>query len=152
MAVNWKAVNWRDLVGGLVLLAIGAFFAIEAARLGIGTTRRMGAGYFPLLGGIFTMVAALLVIAMAFVRGGAIARPAWRPVLTIFASIAAFILVMPRAGLIPAIVATVLVAACADRMSRPIPALLLAVGLSIGAWLIFIVGLGLPIRPYRMPF
>lgn len=152
MAVNWKAVNWRDLVGGLVLLAIGAYFSVEAVRLGIGTTRRMGAGYFPLLGGLFTMLTAVFVTAMAFVRSGAIERPSWRPFLTILASIAVFILVMPRAGLIPAIVATVLVAACADRMSRPIPALLLAVGLSLGAWLIFILGLGLPIRPYRMPF
>ena len=152
MVVNWKAVNWRDLVGGAVLFAVGAFFAHEAVQLGIGTTRRMGAGYFPLLGGIFTMATAFCVMLMAFVRPGAIERPAWRPLLTIVAAIGVFILVMPRAGLMPAIVATVLTAALADSQSRPLGAALLAVALCVGAWLVFIVGLGLPLRPYRMPF
>jgi uncharacterized membrane-anchored protein len=146
------SLNWRDLIGGLALLAIGAFFLINAVYLGIGTTRSMGAGYFPMLGGIFTIIVSLFIVAGSLARSGAIERPAWRPFLVIVASIAVFIVVMPITGLLPAVFVTVVAAAIADRNSRPIPVLILAVGLCIGAWLVFIVGLGLPIRLYRIPF
>lgn len=146
------SLNWRDLLGGLALMAIGAFFSVNAFQMGVGTTRNMGAGYFPLLGGVFTMIVSLFIVAGSLARAGSVDRPSWRPFLAIAASIAAFIFVMPVGGLLPAVFASVLIAAIADSRSRPLGTLLLAAGLCVGAWLVFIVGLGLPIRLYRVPF
>jgi hypothetical protein len=147
------SVNWRDLVGGLALLAIGGFFVMRAVQLGIGTPRTMGAGYFPMLGGIFTMICAAFVVIAAFAQSHApIERPALRPFLAVMMGIGAFILVMPRAGLVPAVVATVLVASLAERKVRPVPTLALAAFLAAGCYFVFIAGLGLPIRPWRNPF
>jgi hypothetical protein len=145
-------INVKDLVGGIALLAIAIFFSVYAAYLGIGTGRRMGPGYFPLLAGLFTGGASLFIIVPALFSRGEIPRMAWRPFLTLVASIAGFIVVMPRAGLLPAIVATVCVAALADPRSTVRGTLLLAAGVALGAWLVFIVGLGLPMRTYRIPF
>jgi hypothetical protein len=145
-------INFRDLIGGIALLAIAIFFGVYAAYLGIGTGRRMGPGYFPLLAGLFTAGVSLFIIVPALFRGGEMPRMAWRPFLTLVGSIAVFILVMPRAGLLPAIVATICVAALADPRSTVRGTLLLAAGVALGAWLVFIVGLGLPLRTYRIPF
>jgi hypothetical protein len=147
------SVNWRDLIGGAALFAIGGFFTLQAMRLGVGTPRNMGAGYFPMLGGAFTMLCSAFVVAASFRRSGeAVERPAVRPFLAVLAAIGAFVLVMPRAGLVPAVAATALLAAFADRNSRPIPALILAAALAGGCYVLFVVGLGLPIRAWRNPF
>ncbi len=145
-------VDHRDLVGGLALFAIGAFFTFYAVELGIGTTRRMGAGYFPMLGGVFVMAASLFVVGPALARTGAIERPSLRPFLAVGAAIAAFVVAMPLVGLLPSVVVTVLVAAMGDRKSRILAALVLAFGVAAMVWVVFLVVLGLPMRPYRMPF
>lgn len=145
-------VDHRDLIGGLALLAIGVGFTLHALDLGIGTTRRMGAGYFPMLGGLFVSTTALLIVLLSLRRTGTVERPAWRAFAGIVAAIGTFVVAMPWVGLLPAVVATVLVAATADGRSRPIAAVILGIGMAVAVWLVFLVGLGLPMRPYRMPF
>jgi hypothetical protein len=65
------------------------------------------------------------------------------------ASLVAFGLAFTWLGLVPAIILTVVIAAAADRTSRPLSAVLLGVGFAIGAWLIFRVGLNLPMPAFR---
>ena len=54
-------------------------------------------------------------------------------------------------GLLPAIVATVVVAAMGDRESRPLGVALLALGLAAFVYIMFIMLLGVTIAPFRMP-
>src|SRR3546814_9018994 len=77
----------------------------------------MGAGYFPLIFSVVTIVAGVLVAAPALFRTGALAIPAWRPFAAVCASIAVFIVGMAQVGLLPATVFAVWVAALADRRS-----------------------------------
>ena len=57
----------RDVVGGLVVAGIGAGFLLFGRELEVGTSFRMGPGYFPL-------ILALLLMAL----GLALAGLAWR--------------------------------------------------------------------------
>jgi hypothetical protein len=112
----------------------------------------MGPGYFPMVLAGIIITLGLLILVPAFMGSGGLPRPAWRPFIAVLAGIAVFAVMMRPFGLVPAVIATVLASALADRNSRPIGAVLLAVGLAVGSWLIFVVGLGLPMAVYRNPF
>jgi hypothetical protein len=55
-----------------------------------------------------------------------------------------FGLLMEHAGFIPALIALVLISAYAGNEFKFLEVVLLAVGLTIGSWALFIWGLGLP--------
>src|SRR3546814_3126474 len=99
----------------------------------------MGAGYFPLIFSVVTIVAGVLVAAPALFRTGALAIPSWRPFAAVCASIAVFIVGMAQVGLLPATVFAVWVAALADRRSTKTGAVLLSLGVAAACWLIFVV-------------
>ncbi|HSP24347.1 MAG TPA: tripartite tricarboxylate transporter TctB family protein [Saliniramus sp.] len=145
-------VDLRDIIGGLLLMAIGLFFLMGALDMRIGEARRMGPGYFPMVLGIAGMILGALIVIPAFMRSGRLPGVNWRPFFAVMTAILVFALVMPRAGLLPAVFATVVVASFGDPRSRLWQTVLLAAGLAVATWVIFIYGLGLPMIVYRMPF
>ncbi|HEY9539223.1 MAG TPA: tripartite tricarboxylate transporter TctB family protein [Kiloniellaceae bacterium] len=142
----------RDLAAGLALVAVGVAFAFGSLELRIGSARQMGAGYFPLIFSAVTIVAGVLVAVAALFRSGALVVPPWRPFAAVCASIAVFIVSLSQAGLVPAVVFAVWVAALADRRSTKRGALVLSAGVAAACWLIFVVVLNLPIPLIRVPF
>src|SRR3546814_12432832 len=106
----------RDRAAGLMLVAVGAAFALGSLELRIGTARQMGAGYFPLIFSVVTIVAGVLVAAAALFRTGALAIPSWRPFAAVCASIAAFIVAMAQVGLLQATVFETGRALCRERV------------------------------------
>lgn len=147
-----KQVDKRDLAAGAALVGVGLVFAIGALQLRIGTARSMGAGFFPLIFSVATIVLGVLVAIPALSRAGELVVPPWRPFVAICASILVFALVMVHFGMLPAVAATVCVAALADRRSSLAGTLLLAAGLAAGCWAVFVFGLGLAIPIFRFPF
>jgi hypothetical protein len=145
-------IDLRDIIGGLLLAAIGLYFLMGALDMRVGEARRMGPGYFPMVLGIAAMVIGVLIAIPAFLRTGSLPFVNWRPLVAVMASILAFALVMPRMGLLPAVFAAVVVASFGDPRSRLWQTVLLAAGLAAAAWTIFIYGLGLPMIVYRAPF
>lgn len=141
-----------DLISGLVVLAISSFFAYGALDYRIGTMTRMGPGYVPLVLGLIGMVLGAAIILTAFGRSGGLESFRWRVVLPVVASITAFLLLLPRTGLIPATFVAVVVAAFASPKSRILPTLLLGVVVAALIWIGFVVLLGLPIPVLRSPF
>jgi hypothetical protein len=145
-------VDLRDIIGGLLLMGIGLYFLMGALDMRVGEARRMGPGYFPMVLGIVGMVLGAIIIIPALMRPGVLPSVNWRPMIAVMTAILVFALVMPRAGLLPAVFATVVVASFADPRSRLWQTVLLAAGLVAATWVIFIYGLGLPMIVYRMPF
>lgn len=142
----------RDLLAGVLLFVIGGAFLVGSLGMRIGTARSMGAGYFPLIASSITLVLGLVIAGLALRRAaGEIERPDLRPFLAVTASVGTFAVALGSLGLLPAIMATVLVAALADRRSTPLSALVLAAVLAMASWLIFIVGLGMPIPLLKSP-
>ena len=146
-------VNLRDTIGGVLFTALSIYVLVGSFDYRMGTSRSMGPGYFPMLIGIVGTAIGILLTLPALVGGQMADRitPSvrWRPLLAVAASIVAFGLVIGRFGFLPAVFCTAVVAAAGDRNSRPLTALLLAAGTTLGAWLIFTLGLGLPYPPFR---
>jgi hypothetical protein len=144
--------DYGDASSGVVLLLAGAAFAIMASEYSVGSLRRMGPGYFPIVIGIVLAAFGLLIAGMALLRPGTTIRVEWRPLVTIGSSILVFALTVERLGLVPATMLLVLTAAAAQAGSKLTHTLALAIGLAVTAVLIFVTGLGMPIATFRWSF
>lgn len=144
----------RELPGAIVLAAVALFFFVGSLRLPFGSTARLGPGYFPLMLSLVLFGLAGVIAFNALAgrdKPGAAERANWRPFIFIVGAMAVFGAVVKMFGLVPAIVATVAVASMGDRESRPLGVALLALGLALFVWLVFIKLLGVTIPPFRVP-
>ncbi|WP_285673283.1 tripartite tricarboxylate transporter TctB family protein [Paralimibaculum aggregatum] len=138
----------KDVLTGLLFIAIGAFFAIGAQDYAMGTMRRMGPGYFPVvLGSLLVIIGTVLAIKSVVRRlPEPIDRLHIRPVLGLTAAILVFAALVERAGLVAACIACVVVAGIASSETRWREAALIAVGMAAFSALVFKALLGLPFR------
>ena len=137
--------NWKDVVGGGTFALLGLYVAISAFSFGIGTASRMGAGYYPLVLGITAILLGLAIAAMGLREPAERPRIAWKPFLAVIAGLLAFFLLVERAGLIPAVCGLVALSTLADEDTGLVGAIGLAVVIAVAAWLVFVVGLRLPL-------
>ena len=144
-----------DLIAGLFLMATGVFFGWQALGLELGTSLRMGPGYFPLVLSALLVVIGLVVLIKAFGREGEpLGQIAWRGMMFILPAPVFFGLTVRGLGFVPALFVTMLIASQASVRMRPLPALALSVAVTILATLVFSYGLGLPFRRFGpwLPF
>ncbi|HUF20460.1 MAG TPA: tripartite tricarboxylate transporter TctB family protein [Burkholderiales bacterium] len=144
--------DWSDVIGGMLLIAVGLYFAIQAGAYDLGTLRRMGPGFFPRTLGIFLVGLGLLIAALALLREGELPKPRLRPFVAILGGILAFAVSVEWVGMVPATFLLVGISALAEPAARPLPTLILAVALSTIAVVIFSQGLSIPLPAYRWPF
>ena len=111
--------NNKDFLAGLIFVLIGVLAVAVARGYPFGTAMRMGSGYFPsVLGGILILLGAWVMA--RGLRSGEKLKSAWgwKPLALVALSIVLFGFVMPRFGLIPALVAVLFVSALAGREFR----------------------------------
>lgn len=142
-------IDLRDLIGGALLLSLGVWFMVRSLQMNVGTSTAMGPGYYPMLASGVMIGLALLIALSSIFRPGDAPDVSWRPLVSVSASIFSFAVVMDFLGLMPAIFSTVVIAALADRRSRVLPTLLLAAGLCVAAYILFITLLGMPMQPFK---
>ena len=153
--MSTKPRDDTDLIAGIGLMAVGAFFGWQTLGLEIGTSLRMGPGYFPMILSGLMFVLGLLVTIKAFGREGEPGTPfAWRGILFILPAPIFFGLTVRGLGFVPALFITTLIASQASVKMRPVYALVLAVAVTVISTLIFSYGLGLPFRRFGpwLPF
>jgi uncharacterized membrane protein len=137
--------NNRDFWAGAMLIATGAASVIIARDYPFGTALRMGPGYFPSVLGSALVLFGLYLMAQGL-RSNEKIEGNWslRALIVLPLSLVLFGLLMEYAGFVPALMVLIVGSAAADKDFRPLEALLLAVGLTTFAVLLFIYGLGLP--------
>lgn len=138
---------WRQgVVTGTLFAGIGAAALAAGWTYPMGSATRMGPGYFPALLA-FVLIGLGAAIALAGLRAAPAPMPrlALRPAAALVGAMLAFALLLPAAGLLPASVATVVLASLADRESRRREVVLLAAALAGFAALLFVQWLGLTI-------
>jgi hypothetical protein len=139
----------KDFFSGLMFMSVGAAFAWGAGNYSLGSTARMGPGYFPLalglllalLGGVITFKA--LVVETE--DGEKMGPWAWKPLLFIISANLVFGLLLgglpsihlPAMGLIAAIYALTFIASLAGEAFKLKEVLLLATVLSVMSYLAF---------------
>jgi hypothetical protein len=147
------ARDYRDIVGGLALVAIGSFAAIYAwATMTLGTVTRMGPGMFPMALGFILTSLGLAILVPALFRAGERMDIDFRSAAAILGSILVFALMIETFGMIPAIAVLIVIASRADSKVSLLEAVALVVTLSVITTLIFQVGLGLQVSLFAWPF
>jgi uncharacterized membrane protein len=142
------------LAGGLFIL-FGLFFGVQSYGLDLGTTLKMGPGYFPL---VLSVILVLLggVIAVTALNAGAeaLGSYAWRGMIFILPAPIFFGLTVRGLGFVPSIFLTTVIAALASLKMKLPAALLLALAVTVFSTLVFSYALGLPFRRFGpwLPF
>ncbi len=147
------ARDYRDLIGGGLLVVLGLWAGFHAiGNFDVGTVSRMGPGMFPAsLGFLLAGLGALIALPALFRSGGPVTVD-WRPLFLIMVGVLAFALTVTRFGMVPAIVVLTIAAVLADTKIKLVGTIILAIALSILAYLIFRLGLGIVLEPFRWPF
>jgi len=148
-----RRVDYRDLIGGGLITLVGAAAMYHSlTAFNVGTAARMGPGYFPALVGGLLMLCGIMILIPALLRAGSMPTFEWRPLFWISLSTLAFAVLLVPFGLVPAIVVQTVVAGISDCKLSWRGSLILAGALSVGATLLFKVGLGLVVPVFAWPW
>jgi hypothetical protein len=138
----------RDIIGGLVVVTIGTGFLMFGRELEMGTSLRMGPGYFPTILSV-VMIALGAVIAIQGLRGtlqeNSFGSIPWRGLALIIGAPLVFGATLHGLGLAPAVLMVVLGTAWASRYASLRGSLPLSLGLAAFCAFLFIRLLGLPL-------
>lgn len=139
--------NPKDVLAGLLFIAISVLFGFGDVNLPIGTAFRMGPGYFPMVLCIFLAIlgAVILVNGLRF-EGEAIKNFTWRGLLNIILPIVVFGTTLRGLGFVLALGIAVFGVSTASARFRWRTAAINTGAVVFFGWLIFIWGLGLPIQ------
>jgi hypothetical protein len=137
----------KDILSGLFFMALGALGLWLGWDYAFGTTARMGPGFVPKLLCWLLVGTGAVVAAIGLVRRGPGMDP-WhlRPLLFVLASVLVFAALIESAGLAIATIGMVLVGAAGSVETRWLETAILSVVLAGAAVLIFVRGLGLPMK------
>ncbi len=151
----------KDFFSGLMFLIIGGAFAFGATSYTIGTSARMGPGYFPMLLGVIMAILGAIVLFYSLIvetpDGDPVTAFAWKPIIFVLGANLIFgvLLVglpsigLKSSGLFAAIYALTIMASKAGNEFKIKEVLILGTILSVISYLAFIVLLKLqmPIWP-----
>lgn len=144
-----KIKSQRDFWSGLLFLLVGLAFAWGATEYNFGSSARPGPGYFPFgLGVLLALLGAMVLFKAVTIEspdGDPIGAIAWRPLLVIVGAIVMFGLALPRLGLVATLPLLIFVTSLASDEFHWRDALISAVVLTSGSWVIFVWGLKLTI-------
>ncbi|MGM9516035.1 tripartite tricarboxylate transporter TctB family protein [Roseateles sp. DB2] len=144
-----KIKSQRDFWSGLLFLLVGLAFAWGATEYNFGSSAKPGPGYFPFgLGILLAMLGGLVLFKAVTIEspdGDQIGAIAWRPLLIIVGAIALFGLALPRLGLVVTLPLLIFMSSLAGDEFHWKDALISAVVLTAGSWVIFVWGLKLTI-------
>jgi hypothetical protein len=140
----------KDFVAGFIFFAFGwAAMVIADNDYPMGSLTRMGPGNFPAGLGVVLGLFGIYLMARGAGWGRKDATPVtweWRPVSCIVGSMLAFGFLVPRAGLVPALVVMFLIAALGGREFRWREVLVLTAVMTALAVLVFVYLLKLPFQ------
>jgi hypothetical protein len=142
------SVKATDTFAGAFFVVAGAVGVALSGSLPMGTATNMSAGYVPQ-----ALSWLLVVIGAGIAAGGLLSREPQhleafplRPLALVGCALAAFAASVDTVGLPAAVVGTVALGALATPESRLSDTALLATGLAVVSWLLFVVALGVPFR------
>lgn len=139
----------KDFLAGAIFGAIGVVAMAIAQDYGMGSLTRMGSGYFPvLLGAVISVLGGLMMLRAGVDAGSRepVGPLAIRPAVFVIGAVAAFGLLVERAGFVAAIAALTVVAWAAGSESRGRELIGLVAVLNLIAVAIFVWALDMPIR------
>ncbi|WP_102961230.1 tripartite tricarboxylate transporter TctB family protein [Mangrovicella endophytica] len=134
----------RDVLAGLIFLAIAIAFGWEATNYELGRALRMGAGFIPLTLSALLGILGAIVVAAGLRREGEteVGPVPWRGILLVSIALILFGAYGRSLGLVPVVFLCSAVTALASARNTVLSALAIAAALSALCWLVFKLGLG----------
>ncbi len=140
-----KLSNPEDFWAGVMFIAFGVTAIIVARDYPMGSTMRMGPGYFPTCVGAGLIILGAIISGLSFKSvGTGLGRFPWRAIALLTIAFASFAWGMETIGFIPSLVLLIVLSAVAGREYRWKEIAIETVVLVAGSWAIFIYGIELP--------
>ena len=145
-----RARTPRDIWAGLVFVAIGLVALSQISGYPIGTLTAMGPGYFPLILSVLLIALGLGSVVRGLLHAGPGMDQRWPllPLGFLVAGIAVFGYLVEASGLLPAVFVLAILIGYRDLARHPLQVIGSAIVLSVGATLLFVQFLGMPIQAY----
>lgn len=139
----------QDLGAGIIFMVIGLAGLYFGKDLTYGSASRMGPGYFPMwLSGIILGMGLLIVCRSVVVKGPPIEPIQIRPIFFVLAGTIVFAYLIAYIGLALSIFLMTMIATQSRSDTNKIETIALAVGLSLGAVVVFVYVLGQAMPPW----
>ena len=138
----------RDVIGGALVIGIGAGFLLFGRELEMGTSFRMGPGYFPTILSVLMILLGLAMVALAWrkpAQEDAIGQVPWLAMALVVVPVVLFGFSLRGVGLAPILVVVVLATAWASRYASLKASVPLALGIAVFCSVLFTKALGLPL-------
>ena len=142
-----KLKNPKDFWSGVMFAVTGFAFAIivQVYEYPMGTSSRMGPGYFPFVLGLIMGALGLVIVAESLLTSGVpISKFAWRPLIWVLSAFVIFGLTAKWAGLAIAIVLLVVISSYGGHEFKWKEALISSAILAACSVGVFVYGLKLP--------
>ncbi len=140
----------RDLIAGLIFIAIGTGFAIEATNYDMGRAIRMGPGFIPMTIAVLLAVLGAMV-AVSGLRKNERVEPSpipWKGMALVTLALVIFGEFGATLGLVPVVFIGTTIVALASARNTILSALAIAVCMSALCWLVFKIGLGITLPTF----
>lgn len=148
-----KIKSQRDFWSGLMFVVVGIVFAWGSTEYSFGSSARPGPGYFPFGLGVLLAILGGMVLFKALTieseNGDPIGDIAWKPLVVLVVAVIFFGIALPRLGMAITLPILIILSALAGDEFHWKDALLNAIILTVGSWIIFVWGLKLiiPVWP-----
>jgi hypothetical protein len=140
--------NIKDVCAGVSFIILGLMFGLTTlVDLDLGTAVRMGPGFFPLiLSGILFLLGGVILFQSLNMTREDIGDVPWRGFFLILSAPVVFAFTVRGLGFVPAIVLVALMASLATPRMNALQRVCLVGAISVFCYLVFAIGLGLPVR------
>lgn len=135
----------KDILAGLIFVAFGLGFAVLSMSYEIGSTLKMGPGYFPFVLGALLVLLGGAIVVKGFRAGVAeeVGVIPWRALGLILGAVILFGLSVRGLGLVPTVFLVAVMSVFASRRTNVVMALAISAGLTVACVLVFVVALRL---------
>ncbi len=144
--------NKRDFWSGIMFLILGLLFVVLSRQYQLGSAAKMGPGYFPtVLGGMLAVLGALICVAATSksTPKTELLAVGWRELVMVLVAVLVFALLLPKLGMVIALIALIFISAKASHEFGWRDTALATVFLLVLSYVVFVWGLELqfPVWP-----
>lgn len=147
--------NKRDFWSGVMFLTFGILFMIFSRQYQMGTAAKMGPGYFPMvLGGLMATLGFMVCLGSLSKSATKteLSKVGWREISLVLIGVIVFGLLLPKMGIIVALIALIFIGARASHEFSFRDTAIATVVLLLLSYVVFVKGLELqfPLLPFFM--
>jgi len=138
--------NQRDVWAGVLFIVTGIIFMVLSRQYNLGTSAKMGPGYFPMaLGGLMAILGVMVMIPSVLKSSEILKVTKIEPrmILLVLVAVAVYAFALPKLGFIVALFLLVAISSLASHEFSVKTTLISAVVLLVFSWLVFVKGLEL---------